>query len=173
MTVKLYEGCYGVTRGGEGDPQRMEGPITYDLRTSWPAYSFVYEGRLWTEDGTRAYGYTAGDIIAVFPTREGAEAHLTGEKLDLPLGHKDNPWPFEPDPAPKPVTWPDGVGLRRHDTKILVQMLMDNRPRDERDDILRAIRALWNHDRADSIRDRETSEAILSGNVAHVDRGEK
>lgn len=123
MTVKLYDGCYGVTRGGEGEKQEVSWPITYDPSTAWPAHPFVSLGSRWAEDGIRAYENASRDIIAVFPTREEAEAHLAGKTAEAPKFREvgstspfrlsDGTWiniRVAPDkPAPKPVTWPDGV----------------------------------------------------------------
>ena len=109
MSVELYEGCYGVTAGGG-----IDGPISVN---TYSAYSITHpwvgkDGRTYRDDGT--YSAKVGcednaDIIAVFPTREAAEAHLRGEPVidnDSPLRrHTVAEMPAEP----QPVTWPDGV----------------------------------------------------------------
>jgi hypothetical protein len=138
MTVQLYEGCWGVTRGGPGEPQTVVWPITHSLHDGFPHHPFVSHGRRYTANGTRAYDYTTADIIAVFTSEAEANAYLAGEPAeadcpdcDLPKP-SSNPYCFcKPDPrrnamsmppAPKPVTWPDGVTemLMDHDVAVSV-----------------------------------------------------
>lgn len=110
MTVKLSEGCWGVTRGGEKPFKLREfgfPPAETEIR-------YVIEaggGSGWREDGT-AVNRHHEDIIEVFATEAEADAYLAGEtdpvaaeiQRDM-LAHSD----FRAPPAPKPVTWPDGV----------------------------------------------------------------
>ena len=114
MTVQLYEGCWGVTRGGE-----TRGPIDRNVNG--------YFDSTWTKNG--AWSDIGGlespdDIIAVFATEAEADAYLAGQSAEancpdcgLPKP-SSNPYCFcKPDPrlsvpegpmppAPKPMTWP-------------------------------------------------------------------
>ena len=114
MTVQLYEGCWGVTQSREKHgpiitvrPEQAVGEVGYiffrvtGLRTYW------------TKSGVAAFASdSSGNIIAVFATEAEADAYLAGEtdpvaaeiQRDM-LTHSD----FRAPPAPKPVTWPDGV----------------------------------------------------------------
>ena len=114
MTVQLYEGCWGVTRGGE-----TRGPIDRNVNG--------YFDSTWTKNG--AWSDIGGlespdDIIAVFATEAEADAYLAQES-HKPLGqivreeydrlrakdlsgvkHAVNAPSFTFAPAPKPMTWP-------------------------------------------------------------------
>ena len=114
MSVQLYEGCWGVTLGREKRgpiitvrPEQAVGEVGYiffrvtGLRTYW------------TKSGVAAFASdSSGNIIAVFATEAEADAYLAGEtdpvaaeiQRDMPA-HSD----FRAPPAPKPMTWPDGV----------------------------------------------------------------
>lgn len=131
MTVKLYEGCWGVTRGGE-----KRGPMPEKCLAIY-CYPFSLNGVGWEEDGRRGPEEDPLDIIAVFATEAEADAYLAGEtdpvaaeiQRDM-MTHFDYPAPPATKPiklapadealsaaldmlaserAPKPVTWPDGV----------------------------------------------------------------
>lgn len=135
MSVQLYEGCWGVTRGGQ-----KEGPT----RTANAGdHEFVSTSGCYRADGRFGYGHEEGetwptqfDIIAVFATEAEADAYLAGETASelpdeltlfsdgegnlsswLPQGDKHyaaSKWRKVSSaetlpPTPKPVTWPDGV----------------------------------------------------------------
>lgn len=118
--IKLYEGCWGVTRAGE-----KKGP--FPEKSTLPyCYPFFFENMGWHEDGRRGGLYVddPNDIIAVFATEAEAEAYLAGEKpaeapkfpevgSSFDFLRQDGTWikvSVVPDaPDPKPVTWPDGV----------------------------------------------------------------
>ena len=121
MTVQLSEGCWGVTRGGEkrgpGVANRLQGNDKYPWNMPCPSMAF----QAYSSDGTFCLTSRVDDIIAVFPTEADADAYLAGpaEEPKLPeVGssfdflRQDGTWSkvrLVPD-APKPVTWPDGVG---------------------------------------------------------------
>jgi len=79
MTVQLFEGCFGVTRGKYGEPQEVVGPVTI---TGFSPWSFFANGNtyrangMWSASDALTSHY---DIIAVFPDRASAEAYLRGE----------------------------------------------------------------------------------------------
>jgi hypothetical protein len=108
MTVKLYEGCWGVTRGGT-DAQQEVVEIGKEYDGRWTVKSLVAGGYIgqWFGDGSADMLVTAAknsrfDIIAVFATEAEADAYLAGKPaVNAPS--------FTFAPAPKPVTWPDGV----------------------------------------------------------------
>lgn len=125
MSVQLYEGCWGVTRGGE-----TRGPIDRNVNGYFVTHPFRNGDSAWTKNG--AWNDIGGlespdDIIAVFATEAEADAYLAQES-HKPLGqivreeydrlrakdlsgvkHAVNAPSFTFAPAPKPVTWPDGV----------------------------------------------------------------
>jgi hypothetical protein len=127
MTVQLYEGCWGVTQSRE-----RRGPIGLTKNDGLcNSHPFCDPDRFtYGEDGS--YGMKVGvsspnDIIAVFATEAEADAYLAQES-HKPLGqivreeydrlrakdlsgvkHAVNAPSFTFAPAPKPVTWPDGV----------------------------------------------------------------
>ena len=138
MSVELYEGAWGVTRGGKVTP----GALLYLPREPGDHWAWGVDCARWALDGedgnSFVNGPTSEDIIAVFPTREAAEAHLRGEKPEpelpeeltlfsdgqgnlsswLPKGDKHyaaSKWRIvsergtAPPAEPQPVTWPDGV----------------------------------------------------------------
>ena len=76
MSVQLYEGCYGVTRGG-----KIEGAIHDRSGGEYTSYAWSGVYNTYTRNGQV---YASGpadpaDIIAVFPTRLAAEVHLRDE----------------------------------------------------------------------------------------------
>ena len=131
MSVKLYEGCWGVTRGGEKRGQMVPNQNAGD---PWP-FKIVDASGEWVcayrKDGTACSDIFPrdlephNDIIAVFGTEAEADAYLAQES-HKPLGqivreehdrlrakelsgvkHAVNAPSFTFAPAPKPVTWPD------------------------------------------------------------------
>lgn len=118
MSVELYEGAYGVTRGGE-----VAGPLRFLPMEPDDYWAWGVTFRRWSADGedgdSPKCGQTAGDITHVFPTRAAAEAHLRAEKpaglfAALTPEQQQAALAFvgSPDfgPAePQPVTWPGGV----------------------------------------------------------------
>lgn len=110
MTVQLYEGCWGVTRGGE-----KRGPMVpnQDAKDPWPFKIVSHSGAFvcaYSKDGIAcSHVYPRdlephNDIIAVFAAEPEADAYLAGGKPD-PRQEGGT----IPPAAPKPVTWPVGV----------------------------------------------------------------
>lgn len=123
--IKLYEGCWGVTRAGE-----KRGPIGHTTKDSLWRKTHIFSdpnGLTYRKDGS--YSADIGvamqnDIIAVFAAEPEAEAYLAGEKpaeapkfpevgSSFDFRRQDGTWikvsVVQDAPDPKPVTWPDGV----------------------------------------------------------------
>lgn len=123
--IKLYEGCWGVTRAGE-----KRGPIGHTTKDSLWRKTHIFSdpnGLTYRKDGS--YSADIGvamqnDIIAVFAAEPEADAYLAGEKpteapklpevgSSFDFRRQDGTWikvsVVQDVPDPKPVTWPDGV----------------------------------------------------------------
>lgn len=117
MTVQPYEGCWGVTQGGD-----KWGPMVPAEQSQAPIFHVRGLRLRWSKAGEVALcvGSSAA-IVAVFATEAEADAYLAGEPAEAPklpevgssfdFSRQDGTWlkvRVVPD-APKPVTWPDGV----------------------------------------------------------------
>ncbi len=127
MTVQLFEGCWGVTRGAPQEVVKIGKGYEGRWQAAWMV-SGCYIGQ-WLDDGSADMFETSAknvrfDIIAVFATEAEADAYLAGQSAEancpdcgLPKP-SSNPYCFcKPDPrlsvpegpmppAPKPMTWP-------------------------------------------------------------------
>jgi len=142
MTGQLYEGCWGVTRGGE-----KRGPMVpnQDAKDPWPFKIVSHSGAFvcaYSKDGIAcSHVYPRdlephNDIIAVFAAEPEADAYLAGkpaEAPDLSLGDIIRKAKADIElcfartggniaATPKPVTWPDGVEsmTTEYDAKVRI-----------------------------------------------------
>ena len=130
MTVQLYEGCWGVTRGGEKRGPMVPNLVTPDQIGAWTDNGLValcgQSRPFWYDNGEYWPGKPSQrNIIAVFATEAEADAYLAQES-HKPIGqivreeydrlrakdlsgvkHAVNAPSFTFAPAPKPVTWPE------------------------------------------------------------------